>query len=145
MPTGRSTRVVMKNVHPLAVFIAAVSLLISACSATQKHCTSSKQAAVANLEKKSPVHVGMSKADVVAIWGKPTTRTVNSKGEVWTWSGSSWIRRIPLIGDHYDTELYSADFGTNGKVTEYRIHQVFGHAGEDPFPFGSFVPSSVSK
>ena len=87
----------------------------------------------------------MTKAEVISIWGKPSTRTVNSKGEYWTWEGNSWKRCLPIVGDHFTTETYSADFGPNGKVTEYKVHQQLGHPFQEEMASGTILPTSGSR
>lgn len=140
----------MKNISSLALLCAAVSILVPACSSAPKCASSGKQVVCKTgspciLEKQSPVRVGMSKSEVIAIWGMPATRTVNSKGEYWTWEGTSWKRCLPLIGDHFNTETYSADFAPNGKLTEYKIHHQLGHPFQEETTSGTLLPFSGSR
>lgn len=140
----------MKKVFAPAFVCAAASLLFTACSSAPKCAASGKQVVSKSctpciLEKQSPVRVGMTKAEVISIWGKPSTRTVNSKGECWTWEGTSWKRCLPLIGDHFNTETYAAEFGPNGKVTEYKVHHQLGHPFQEEMTSGTFLPTSASR
>ena len=140
----------MKKVFAPAFVCVAASLLLSACSGTPKCPASGKQVVAKScspciLEKQSPVRVGMTKAEVLAIWGKPTTRTVNSKGEYWTWQGTSWKRCLPLIGDHFNTETYAVDFSPSGKVTEYKVSHLLGHPFQEEASSGTILPTSGSR
>jgi outer membrane protein assembly factor BamE (lipoprotein component of BamABCDE complex) len=141
----------MKKAFAPALVCAAASLLLSACSSAPKCAASGKQVVAKSctpscvLEKQSPVRVGMTKAEVLSIWGKPSTRTVNSKGEYWTWQGTSWKRCFPIIGDHFNTETYSVDFSPSGKVTEYKIHHLIGHPFQEEAASGTILPSSGSR
>ncbi len=140
----------MKKVFTPAFVCVAVALLSSACSTSSKCCGSGKQAVCYSgtpciLEKQSPVRIGMTKAEVISILGKPATRTVNSKGEYWTWQGTSWKRCIPIFGDHFNTETYSVDFSPAGKVTEYKIHHQLGHPFQEEASSGTILPSSGSR
>lgn len=140
----------MKKVFTPAFVCVAVALLSTACSTSSKFSGSGKQVVCKTgtpciLEKQSPVRIGMTKAEVLAIWGKPSTRTVNSKGEYWTWEGTSWKRCFPIIGDHFNTETYSVDFSPAGKVTEYKIHHLLGHPFQEEASSGTILPSSGSR
>lgn len=140
----------MKKAFAPALVCAAASLLLSACSSAPKCAASGKQVACKSgtpciLEKQSPVRVGMTKAEVISVLGKPSTRTVNSKGEYWTWEGTSWKRCIPIFGDHFNTETYSVDFSPAGKVTEYKIHHQLGHPFQEEAASGTILPSSGSR
>lgn len=140
----------MKKAFAPALLCAAFSLLATACSSNHKCPSSGKQVASPTgssciLEKQSPVRIGMTKAEVISILGNPSTRTVNSKGEYWTWQGTSWKRCIPIFGDHFNTETYSVDFSPAGKVTEYKIHHQLGHPFQEEASSGTILPSSGSR
>ena len=140
----------MKSIFTSAILCAAIAILATACSSAPKCASSGKQVVCKTgsscvLEKQSPVRIGMTKAEVISIWGMPATRTVNSKGEFWTWGGTSWKRCLPIIGDHFNTEMYSADFGPNGKLTEYKISHQLGHPFQEETFSGTLLPSAGSR
>jgi outer membrane protein assembly factor BamE (lipoprotein component of BamABCDE complex) len=138
----------MKKVLIPAFVCAVVSLLFTACSSATKCAGSGKQVVSKTgtpciLEKQSPVRIGMTKAEVISVIGNPSTRTINSKGEIWTWNGTFWKRCLPFIGDHFNVERYSVEFGPNGKVVEFTVHHLFGHAFDEETTSGTILPSSA--
>lgn len=134
----------------LALLCAAVSILMTACSSAPKCVSSGKQVVCKTgsrciLDKQCTVRVGMTKAEVISIWGMPSTRIINSKGESWTWAGNSWKRVLPLIGDHFNTETYSADFSPEGKVTDYKVINHYGHPFMEECTSGTLLPSTGTR
>jgi outer membrane protein assembly factor BamE (lipoprotein component of BamABCDE complex) len=139
----------MRKVFTPAFVCVAVALLSTACSTASKCSGSGKQVVCKTstpciLEKQSPVRIGMTKAEVISTLGTPSTRTINSKGEIWTWNGTFWKRCLPIIGDHFNVERYSVEFGPNGKVVEFTVHHLFGHAFDEETTSGTILPSSTS-
>jgi hypothetical protein len=64
---------------------------------------------------------GMSKEQVMSIWGKPSARQVSSSGEIWTWGGQNWKRMIPYAGPFVNVQTAKVVFGPDGRVKDYRL------------------------
>ncbi|MFO1485986.1 MAG: hypothetical protein U1F71_21675 [Verrucomicrobiaceae bacterium] len=59
---------------------------------------------------------GMTKAQVVAVWGEPDEKKPTSSGELWRWSQQGWKRHVPVYGTWARVEEHVVRFGPDGKV-----------------------------
>ena len=67
------------------------------------------------------IRKGMTKQQVIAAWGEPSSRQVSGSGEIWTWGGQRWKGMIPYAGPFVNVQTGRVIFGTNGRVRDFRL------------------------
>jgi hypothetical protein len=103
------------------------ALLIAGC-ASSTTSTSAPQTATRKAPKKveeedKPPFIGMTKAQALARYGEPKTRTVTDDGEQWTY----WLNFGEVVGKHMIPFFFSTEqvriglltFGPDGRVTKF--------------------------
>jgi hypothetical protein len=101
----------MFNLNSLTYILAALLCFgVAGCSTT-----SSPQ------QPEKMVVKGMTKDQVISIWGKPSAKQVSSSGEIWTWGGQNWKRMIPYAGPFINVQTAKVVFGVDGRVKDYRL------------------------
>ena len=114
----------MKLLSP--ALVCASALLLAGCATAEKQRADATDAA-REAEERKPPFVGMTKAQAIARYGEPKTRSVTSKGEQWVYLlnfGEMMGRAfIPFNFKPTIPRTGSLTFGPDGKVTEFRWDQ----------------------
>lgn len=94
--------------------------MLPSCATTQvnstPHSTSTKDEPEAVEEQ---VRVGMSKAQVLRIYGEPSGQDSTAHGDVWVWGNSRWLRQIPYAGPFLNVNTKKVMF-RGGRVVDFR-------------------------
>ena len=76
---------------------------------------------------------GMTKAQVIAVWNEPDSKTsLPGGGEVWKWAGQGWKRHVPVYGTWAHVEEHTVTFGADGKVVGNNTKD-YGNAFQEPW------------
>lgn len=107
----------------LALLIPFIACLCTACVTTETNPSHSAQRAEAPEPTAGDpqIHTGMTKAQVIRLWGEPSGRQVSGSGEIWTWGGQRWKRIIPYAGPFLNVQTSKVIFGINGRVRDFRL------------------------
>ena len=92
------------------------SLLLSQCVTPSAKDDGSASAPTGSASSDGAVKPGMTKAEVIAVWGEPSEKKATATGELWRWAGQGWKRRVPVYGTWASVEEHVVRFGTDGKV-----------------------------
>lgn len=74
----------------------------------------------------------MTKAQVVAAWGEPSSKKTSSSGELWTYAQQGWKRQVPVYGAWASVEEHQVLFGADGKVLKFGTED-YGNAFQEPW------------
>lgn len=112
----------MKTLIQITAIVIAL-MVLGACSATTSSSQSGTTAASTTGEKSysssDNIQIGMSRAQVAAIWGEPTGRQVGPNEEIWSYGGQRWKRMIPTVGQFLNVNTSKVVF-RNGRVADFR-------------------------
>lgn len=109
----------MKSLLPFIAIASTLTLTQCASESTAPTTSASKTATAESTEDSSGSEVkpGMTKAQVIAIWDEPETKTtLPGGGEVWKWASQGWKRSVPVYGTWAHVEEHTVTFGADGKV-----------------------------
>ena len=65
------------------------------------------------------IRIGMTKSQVIAIWGEPSGRQVTPREEVWSYGAQRWMRQIPYAGPFINVNTSKVVF-VGGRVVDFR-------------------------
>lgn len=107
----------MKNIQliPLLSF-AALTLTLSQCAAPTKSNDGSAAAPAGTSSSDGAIKPGMTKAEVIGVWGEPSEKKPTASGEVWRWADQGWKRQVPVWGAFTSVEEHVVRFGADGRV-----------------------------
>jgi len=113
----------MKTLIRTTATVIALMILV-ACSATTSSSQSGTTTAASTSGEKSysssdNIQIGMTRAQVAAIWGQPTGRQVGPNEEIWSYGGQRWLRQIPTVGQFLNVNTSKVVF-RNGRVVDFR-------------------------
>lgn len=116
--------------------IAAASLSLTQC-ASESPAPAAQGAASASAAPSAAgegeVKPGMTKAQVIAIWDEPESKTpLPGGGEVWKWAGQGWKRHVPVYGTWAHVEEHTVTFGADGRVVG-KDTKDYGNAFQEPW------------
>lgn len=89
-------------------------------------------AAASGEEEDTTLTPGMTKAQVQAKWGEPSSTKVSAQGEVWRYANQGWKRHIPAYGTFARVEEQFVLFGTDGRVIKTGTED-YGNAFQEPW------------
>ncbi len=96
---------------------AALSLGLSQCAApTTASNDGSATAPAGSASSDGSIKPGMTKAQVIAVWGEPSEKKPTGTGEVWRWADQGWKRSVPVWGAFTSVEEHVVRFGSDGRV-----------------------------
>ena len=98
------------------LLLLACALLAGGCASDKEGSTSSSTAAQKPSEKNP--EVGMTKDQVIAMYGKTDNVSVSSEGEIWTYNLNMGEQFIPF-NFGYRPKLRIIHFDKEGKVTNW--------------------------
>ncbi len=122
-------------------------LALTATTALLSQCASSESAAPATAatptaatpapaaesgEADTTLTPGMSKADVLAKWGEPSSKKATAQGEVWKYANQAWKRHVPYYGTFAHVEEHFVLFGTDGRLIKSGTED-YGNAFQEPW------------
>lgn len=114
----------------LAIIV--VSQALVQCGSTPAADTQAA-ATPAKEEAEGEIKPGMTKAQVIAVWDEPESKTpLPGGGEVWKWSGQGWKRHVPVYGTWAHVEEHTVTFGPDGKVAGKNTKD-YGNAFQEPW------------
>lgn len=123
----------MKSLLPLLALTASFTLTQCASEAPAPATTQSQPAAAEEESTDAEIKPGMTKAQVIAIWDEPESKTpLPGGGEVWKWAGQGWKRHVPVYGTWAHVEEHSVTFGADGKVAG-KDTKDYGNAFQEPW------------
>lgn len=122
----------MKSFIPL--FALTASLTLTQCaSESPAPAPKESQPAAAEESSEGEIKPGMTKAQVIALWDEPESKTpLPGGGEVWKWAGQGWKRHVPVYGTWAHVEEHSVTFGPDGKVAGKDTKDL-GNAFQEPW------------
>ena len=122
----------MKSFIPL--FALTASLTLTQCaSESPAPAPTESQPAAAEESSEGEIKPGMTKAQVIALWDEPESKTpLPGGGEVWKWAGQGWKRHVPVYGTWAHVEEHSVTFGPDGKVADKNTKD-YGNAFQEPW------------
>ena len=117
--------------------LAASAALLCQCassdSATPAASTSTAPApASASGEEDTTLSPGMTKAQVEAKWGEPSSKKVTAQGEVWRYANQGWKRHVPGYGAFARVEEQFVLFGADGLMIKTGTED-YGNAFQEPW------------
>ena len=117
--------------------LAASAVLLCQCASSDAPtpaATSSTAAAApaASGEEDTTLTPGMTKAQVEAKWGEPSSKKVSAQGEVWRYANQNWKRHVPYYGTFAHVEEQFVLFGTDGRVIKTGTED-YGNAFQEPW------------
>lgn len=120
----------MKSLRSLLFITSAFAL--TQC-ATETATPSAAAPAPAAASADGEIKPGMTKAQVIAIWNEPDSKTsLPGGGEVWKWAGQGWKRHVPVYGTWAHVEEHTVTFGADGKVVGNNTKD-YGNAFQEPW------------
>jgi len=96
-------------------------LLLVACGTTGTTEETTSTPGVTKSTETQTLRVGMSKSQVLAIWGDPSGKQITGHGEIWVWGGQQWLRQIPYAGPFVHVQTSKAMFGPDGRLADFRL------------------------
>lgn len=114
-----------------------LSVLLCQCASSDSSTgTASTSAAPApaatEAEADTTLKPGMSKAEVIAKWGEPSSKKSSAGGEVWRYASQGWKRHVPYYGTFAHVEEHFVLFGADGRVVKTGTED-FGNAFQEPW------------
>lgn len=124
----------MKNTRLLTAL--SLSVLLCQCASSDSSngtaSTSAAPAPAAETEADTTLKAGMSKAEVIAKWGEPSSKKSSAGGEVWRYASQGWKRHVPYYGTFAHVEEHFVLFGADGRVVKTGTED-FGNAFQEPW------------
>lgn len=123
----------MKTLRLLS--ITATAVLLSHCATSESTPASTAVAAsapAASGEDDNTLTPGMTKAQVQAKWGEPSSTKKTSDGEVWRYANQDWKRSVPYYGTFAHVEEHFVLFGANGRMIKTGTED-YGNAFQEPW------------
>ncbi|MES2598145.1 MAG: hypothetical protein V4662_22615 [Verrucomicrobiota bacterium] len=124
---------------------ATVSVLLSQCAssdsstpaasssaASSSASSSSAAAAPASGEEDTTLTPGMTKAQVEAKWGEPSSKKTTPQGEVWRFANQGWKRHVPGYGAFAHVEEQFVLFGADGRMIKSGTED-YGNSFQEPW------------
>lgn len=74
----------------------------------------------------------MTKDQVMAKWGEPSSKQNTAEGEVWRYANQAWKRHVPYYGTFAHVEEHFVLFGADGKMIKSATED-FGNAFQEPW------------
>jgi hypothetical protein len=108
----------MKTLIRTTALVIALVMMV-ACSATTSSSQSGTTTAASTGTTEKNLQVGMTKSQVIAIWGEPSGRQVTPREEVWSYGGQRWLRQIPYAGPFMHVNTSKVVF-VGGRVVDFR-------------------------
>ncbi|MBE2282291.1 MAG: hypothetical protein IAE77_02380 [Prosthecobacter sp.] len=99
---------------PLAT-LALLTVSLSQCVAPATN-DGSASAPAGSASSDGSIKPGMTKAQVIAVWGEPDEKKQTASGELWRWAQQGWKRHVPVYGTWAKVEEHVVRFGADGKV-----------------------------
>jgi hypothetical protein len=122
----------MKTLRSLFAIIPFFALTQCATE-TAAPSAASKPAAAPAPTADGEIKPGMTKAQVIAVWNEPDSKTsLPGGGEVWKWAGQGWKRHVPVYGTWAHVEEHTVTFGADGKVVGNNTKD-YGNAFQEPW------------
>lgn len=127
--------------HPMKALrllsLAASAALLCQCassdSATPAASSSAAPAPAATSgEEDTTLTPGMTKAQVQAKWGEPSSKKVSAQGEVWRYANQNWKRHVPYYGTFAHVEEHFVLFGADGLMIKTGTED-YGNAFQEPW------------
>ena len=121
--------------------LAATATLLSQCASsepTAPAATTNTPAAAAPADTSSTGEAdtaltpGMTKDQVLAKWGEPSSKQNSAEGEVWRYANQAWKRHVPYYGTFAHVEEHFVLFGADGKMIKSATED-FGNAFQEPW------------
>lgn len=110
-------KLILKSVFTVAILLS--FLCLGGCP-TLSEGTGSSSAATYSEPDPASIRTGMTKSQVVAIWGQPSSKQVEPGKEIWAYGGQRWKRMIPYAGPFINVQTSKVIF-RNGRVSDYRL------------------------
>lgn len=120
----------MKTLHLLS--LAAVAVILSQCASSESKPASTPAAPAASGEADTTLTPGMTKAEVQAKWGEPSSTKKTAEGEVWRYANQAWKRHVPYYGTFAHVEEHFVLFGADGRMIKQGTED-FGNAFQEPW------------
>lgn len=123
----------MKTLRLLS--LAATAVLLSQCASSESTPASTADAApapAASGEADTTLTPGMTKAEVQAKWGEPSSTKKTAEGEVWRYANQAWKRHVPYYGTFAHVEEHFVLFGADGRMIKQSTED-FGNAFQEPW------------
>lgn len=119
--------------------IAASTALLCQCASSDSSApaasaptAASAPAAASSGEEDTTLTPGMTKAQVLAKWGEPSTKKTTAQGEVWRYANQNWKRHVPYYGTFAHVEEQFVLFGANGLMIKSGTED-YGNAFQEPW------------
>ena len=115
--------------------IAAGAALLSQCASsesTPSSTTAASPAPAASGEADTTLTPGMTKAEVQAKWGEPSSTKKTAEGEVWRYANQNWKRHVPYYGTFAHVEEHFILFGADGRMVKQGTED-YGNAFQEPW------------
>ncbi|GEP40867.1 outer membrane protein assembly factor BamE [Brevifollis gellanilyticus] len=126
----------MKPLRLLSLATAAVLLSQCASSDSSTPAASSPSspaaAAPASGEEDTTLTAGMTKAQVEAKWGEPSSKKTTPQGEVWRYANQGWKRHVPGYGAFAHVEEQFVLFGADGRMIKSGTED-YGNSFQEPW------------
>lgn len=94
--------------------LAACTVFLSQCAAPTNNRDGSASAPAGS--SSGEIKPGMTKAEVLALWGEPSEKKTTASGETWRWADQGWKRHVPVYGTWAHVEEHVVRFGADGRV-----------------------------
>jgi hypothetical protein len=123
----------MKTLRLLS--LAATAVLLSQCASSESTPASTAAAApapAASGEADTTLTPGMTKAEVQAKWGEPSSTKKTAEGEVWRYANQNWKRHVPYYGTFAHVEEHFVLFGADGRLIKQGTED-YGNAFQEPW------------
>lgn len=95
---------------------AAITVILSQCTVPTDNNDGSKSAPAGSASSDGAIKPGMTKEQVIAVWGEPSEKKPTATGELWRWAQQGWKRHVPVYGVWAHVEEQVVRFGHDGKV-----------------------------
>jgi outer membrane protein assembly factor BamE (lipoprotein component of BamABCDE complex) len=107
----------MKKIQLIPLLsLAALTLTLCQCAAPTTSNDGSATAPAGSSSSDGAIKPGMTKAEVIAVWGEPSEKKPTASGEVWRWADQGWKRQVPVWGAFTSVEEHVVRFGADGRV-----------------------------
>lgn len=123
----------MKTLRLLS--LTATAVLLSQCASSESTpatTTSDEPAPAASGEADTTLTPGMTKAEVQAKWGEPSSTKKTAEGEVWRYANQNWKRHVPYYGTFAHVEEHFVLFGADGRMIKQGTED-YGNAFQEPW------------
>ena len=123
----------MKTLRLLS--LTATAVLLSQCASSESTPSSTAAAApapAASGEADTTLTPGMTKAEVQAKWGEPSSTKKTAEGEVWRYANQNWKRHVPYYGTFAHVEEHFVLFGADGRMIKQGTED-YGNAFQEPW------------